>query len=181
MSVAYQYDQRGQIVRTDGDGSIWTFPQSDDNGDWRAIRDDVAAGRIVIGPASAPALVFSRDQPVVSPVVRTTDATATEVYRVTLAALTGYAAVLTLLGVDAGNGACRVIRASVAAKRLNAGALLVGAPVVLASHADAAATTWAIAASVSGNDFVVTCAGAAGRTVDWHVTGAVQSFTPAGA
>lgn len=112
--------------------------------------------------------------------LRTTDATPTELYRATLAPLTGYAAILDLLGVDAGNGAIRRIRASIVAKRLNNGALLVGAPVVIANHADTGTASWAIAASVSGNDFLVTVAGAAGRNVDWLLSGDVQSFTPGG-
>jgi hypothetical protein len=113
--------------------------------------------------------------------VRTTDATPAEVYRRTLAPLTGYAAVLNLLGVDAGNGAVRMIRASIVAKRIGAGAVLVGAPVVIANHADAGATTWAIAATASGNDFVVTVTGATGRTIDWLLSGGIRSFTPGGA
>lgn len=112
--------------------------------------------------------------------VRTTDATPTEVYRRTLALLTGYAAVLNLLGVDAGNGAVRMIRASIVAKRLSNGAVLVGTPVVLANHQDAAATAWAITAAASGNDFVVTCTGAAGRTIDWLLSGEIRAFTPGG-
>jgi hypothetical protein len=119
--------------------------------------------------------------------LRTTDATPAEVYRRPLAPMTGYRALATLLAVDAGNGVVRMIHASIVAKRLSGGALLVGSPVVLANHQDsgAAATTanvagWAIAASVSGNDFVITVAGAAGRTVDWLLDGQVLSFKPGG-
>lgn len=129
--------------------------------------------------ATAAAIVYSGTVPV-SARVRTTDATVTEVYRRTLTSLTGYAAVLTLLGVDAGNGAVRMILASIVAKRLGNGASLVGAPVVLANHADTGTAAWVITASVSGNDFVITCTGAAGRTIDWLLSGDVRSFTPGG-
>jgi hypothetical protein len=113
--------------------------------------------------------------------VRTIDATPAEVYRATLALLTGYRAGFRLVGIDAGNGAMRVISASIVAKRLNAGAILVGAPVVIANHADTAASAWAITATVSGNDLIITATGAAGRTIDWLLDGEIISFTPNGA
>lgn len=112
--------------------------------------------------------------------LRTTTATATELYRATLRTLTGYRALATLLAVDAGNGDLRQIYASMVVKRLAGGAVLVGAPVVLANHQDAGASAWAITASVSGNDFVITVAGSAGRTVDWLLDGQIISFTPGG-
>lgn len=111
---------------------------------------------------------------------RTTNATPTELYRATLAPLTGYRALLRLLAVDAGNGAVRMIEASIVAKRLAGGAALVGAPVVIANHQDAAASAWGITATAEGNDFVVTVTGAAGRTVDWLLSGDVVAFTPGG-
>lgn len=123
--------------------------------------------------------VFSEDVRI-SGRVRTTDATPTEAYRLALLPLTGYTGQVAVIGVDTGNGAVRVIRASFAAKRLNGGALAVGAPVVLASHADTGTTTWQIAASVVGDDAVVTVTGAAGRVVDWSVSGTMTTFTPAG-
>ena len=130
-------------------------------------------------PADPLPLVFTEDVRI-SGNVRTTDATPTEVYRLTLLSMSGYTGVVAVIGVDTGNGAMRVIRASFAVKRLNAGALAVGAPVVIASHADAGATTWQIAASVSGNDALVTVTGAAGRTIDWNCSGLMTSFTPSG-
>jgi hypothetical protein len=113
--------------------------------------------------------------------LRTTTATPAEIYHATLAPLTGYRVLATLLGVDAGNGDLRQMYASIVAKRLGGGALLVGAPVVLANHQDAGASTWAITAAVSGNDFTITVTGAAGRTIDWLLDGEIISFAPAGA
>lgn len=113
--------------------------------------------------------------------VRTTNAAATEIWRATLAQVTLYRARLELLGVDAGNGNARYIEARIVAKRLSNGALMVGAPAILANLQDAGASTWAVNASVSGNDFVVTVAGQAGRNIDWHLSGDVVSFTPGGA
>ena len=111
---------------------------------------------------------------------RTTTATPAELYRATLAQRTGYRASLTLIGVDAGNGAVRTIEARITAKRLTNGALLVGAPVVVSDQQDTGTAAWGIAASVSGNDFLVTVTGAAGRNIDWLLDGRVISFAPGG-
>ena len=112
--------------------------------------------------------------------LRTTNATPAELYRAPLAQRTGYRASLTLIAVDAGNGAVRTIEARITAKRLTHGALLVGAPVVVSDQQDSGTSTWGIGASVSGSDFVVTVTGAAGRNIDWLLSGDVVSFTPGG-
>jgi len=130
-------------------------------------------------PADPPPVQFTAEQPVAAR-VRTTDATPTELYRLPLAALTGYAFVTALIGVDAGNGAARVLRSSSAWKRLNASALQIGSTVVIANHTDAGASTWTLSAATSGNDVVVTVTGAAGRTVDWSLSGTVVRFSPSG-
>lgn len=139
--------------------------------------------------AAAPSDVLDADPPpvvysgrlVIDRRLRTTDAAATEIYRATLAQVTLYRASLELLGVDAGNGNARYIDAIVVAKRVGAGAVMVGAPAVLANLQDAGASTWAITATVSGNDFVVTVTGQAARNIDWRLSGCVVSFTPGGA
>ena len=112
--------------------------------------------------------------------LRTTNATPAELWRAALAQRTGYRATLTLIAVDAGNGAVRTIEARVTAKRLANGALLVGKPVVVADHQDSGTAAWGIGASVSGNDFIITVTGAAGRSIDWLLSGDVVSFTPGG-
>lgn len=139
---------------------------------------DVAAGAAVLAPAPAP-LVY-RDGLALDQRLRTTNATPAELWRATLAQRTGYRATLTLIAVDAGNGAVRTIEARVTAKRLTGGALLVGTPVVLSDQQDSGTSAWAITAAVRGNDFVVTCSGATGRTVDWCLIGEVISFSPGG-
>lgn len=119
--------------------------------------------------------------------VRTTDATPTEIFRRTLAQVTEYEAEFKLRGIDAGNGVVRRIRADVVAERLMGGAVLIGTVVVsnIQTPSGAAATTsnvtnWAITAAVSGNDFVITVTGSAGRTIDWLLSGAVDRFSPSG-
>lgn len=143
---------------------------------------DLPAGAAAVVAAHVPPLpvVGYAGSAEVSARVRTTDATPLTVFRATLPTNTGYRAKLYVLAVDAGNGAVRSIEASIVAKRLGAGAVLVGAPVVIANHQDAAASTWAIAAAVSGNDVVVTATGAAGRTIDWLLTGSAIRFGPGG-
>jgi hypothetical protein len=125
-------------------------------------------------------IIYGDEVPFLSTVVRTLDATPTEIYRMTLTLTTGYQTRSTVTGVDAGNGALKTMYVSVAVKRLLAGALLVGAPVVMASHNDAAAAAWTVSAAVAGNDLIVSVTGAAGRSIDWRVAGVVTSFAPAG-
>lgn len=176
------FDRSFQIPPVGSDQTVLAAYRKDE--DFQRYEAEVAAGVTVLDP---PAVVTYSGELQMIGRLRTTDATPTEVYRRTLAQLTGYRAIATLLAVDAGNGVVRMIHASIVAKRLNNGAALVGTPVVIANHQDsgAAATTsgvagWAITASASGNDFVITVTGAAGRTIDWLLDGRVVSFTPSG-
>lgn len=141
----------------------------------KSVVDEVVAAHV---PQPDP-IVFS-DAFEVEGNVRTTNATATEVYRAPLQTNRGYAGDFLLIGVDAGNGAVKVIRASIAAKRLGAGALMVGTPTLYAQHNDTAAAAWTAGANVQGNDFVITVTGAAGRSVDWNLAGTIVQFAPAG-
>lgn len=165
------------VVGVVRDGVVF-IPNDPLNADWREYLV-WASQNNTTQPADSPGLTYSLTRPI-NARVKTTDAVATELYRSTLTPMTGYTALLRAIGVDSGNGACRVVLASVLVKRLNAGAVMVGTPIVLANHADTGATGWVLAASVSGNDFVVTVTGATGRTIDWSLGGDVQSFTPAG-
>lgn len=158
----------------------YAFPTVDGNEDYEIFKRWDALPGNDPDPADAAPLVYS-GQISVDQRLRTTSATATEIWRATLAQLTLYRARLELLGVDAGNGNARYIQATVVAKRVGAGAVLVGAPSVVVNVQDAGASTWAITANVSGNDFVVTVTGQAGRTIDWRLSGSITSFAPEGA
>lgn len=171
----YKLTRHGAIIRL-ADGA--SFLPSEGNLDYQQYLADAAAGAQVL-PADPAPLVYD-DSLSIRARLRTTNATPAELYRATLAQRTGYRASLTLVAVDAGNGAVRTIEARITAKRLTGGALLVGAPVVVSDQQDAGTAAWGIAASVSGNDFIVTVTGAAGRSIDWLLDGSVVSFTPGG-
>jgi len=139
----------------------------------------MAEGNTPLPPDPPPLTTFAAG--LIEASVRTTDAQPTELYRMTLPALTGVSCDLVLIGVDTGNGACRILRASFAAKRLNAGAVgIPQAQITYANHQDTAASSWAITPSTAGNDLVLSVTGAAGRTIDWSLSGAITTFTPSG-
>lgn len=115
----------------------------------------------------------------VSAVARTTDATPLAIYRLTLEQKHGYRADCTLTAIDSGNGALRSWEARFVFKRLTAGAVRVGVAMV-SDIMDSQASSWTVTATPSGNDMVVTIAGAAGRTIDWLLVGIVGRYAPAG-
>ncbi len=171
----YKLTRSGAITRLSDGASI---PPDQANRDYQEYLQWVAAGNTA--QAADPAPLVYDDGLTIRARLRTTNATPAELYRATLAQRTGYRASLTLIAVDAGNGAVRTIEARITAKRLTNGALLVGSPVVVADHQDSGTSSWAITANVSGTDFVVTVTGAAGRNIDWLLSGEVTAFTPGG-
>lgn len=173
--AAYKLHPPGVIRASDGA----YIPSAAGNADWLEFLAWDAQPGNTPDAADPPPVVYS-GQRSLDARLRTTNATATELYRATLAALTGYRAALTLIAVDAGNGAVRTIEARITAKRLAGGAVLVGSVAVVADQQDAGTASWTITPSVSGNDFVITVAGAAGRNIDWLLSGHVTSFTPGG-
>lgn len=190
MSSTYRLAPNGVVIETLGDGGSQQFPYDAGtpvgalSGAAQRYREWLAEGHAP-EPAAPPPPVYTGGQRREGRVT-TIGTTAAELFRATLAPLTAYAAMVHLVGIDNANGAMRYIRATIAAKRLNGGAILVndvgGSPArVLADHRDGAANAWSITPSVSGNDFVITVGGAIGRTIDWHCRIEVESFTPGGA
>jgi len=127
-----------------------------------------------------PPLTNFADETIVRGQVRTTDATAKEIYRYPLLVQTGYFVEAKLIGVDAGNGAVRARVARAVFKRLNAAAIQVGALQADTPMNDTAASAWAENMATSGNDFIVTVTGAASRNIDWSLTLKVTRFGPGG-
>jgi hypothetical protein len=137
------------------------------------------AGVITVTPLPAPPIRQATGL-VVDAVVRTTDDVLLEVFRLPTELKHVYRATLSMTAIDAGSGVTRDSEVRLVFKRLAAGLTQVGATNVLSNAQDAAASTWRIQPSVAGTDLVISVAGAAGRTVDWSLEGAVAVFAPEG-
>jgi hypothetical protein len=172
--MVYKLTNAGTIFRLADQATIPVDAQNRDYQDYQAW---VALGNTP-QTADPPALIYTTDIPV-NAKVRTTDATPTVLYRATLRAMTGYDVSLQVIAVDQGNGVIRKIKADATFKRLGAGAVQVGATTVTVNHADTGFPT-VPTITASGNDLVITVAGAAGRTIDWSLRASVSSFTPDG-
>lgn len=171
---AYRLTSTNTIVRT-SDGAC--IPTDGGNTDYQRYLEWLALGNTP-DPAPAPALTYQGAAPLLARVT-TTNATPTEIFRSTLATNTGYRAQLSALGVDMGNGNMWERSGRFLLRRLSGAAQVVGTPIVDAPITDPA-LGWSVSAGVSGNDFVITVTGAAGRTIDWSLTGTYTSFTPNG-
>lgn len=143
-----------------------------------AVQAAIAAGEVL--PADVPPSRKALGRIVSVEDVRTTNATISTLVAWPLDVQTLYTARFVILAVDTGNGDCRVWHATATAKRLGAGALLVGSPTVLSVHGDVGSAAWALSADTSGNDFRVRVTGAAGRTVSWSLVGEVLRARPDG-
>jgi len=128
-------------------------------------------------PTSPPPAVQNQ---AVMATVTTTDATPTDILSDRTPNNSGVTADLQLIAVDTANGDCRIWKASVAAKKVGVTVSLIGTPVIYASHADAGAASWAVAAVVVGAGIRIRVTGAAGRTISWSITGTVVRFGPQG-
>jgi hypothetical protein len=111
--------------------------------------------------------------------LRTTDATTNEIFRFPCTAKRLYQGDLKISGIDAGNFVSKIMEGRFTWKRPSATVVMVGIVVVSDIH-DAAAASWAPNAAPSGTDVVFTVTGAAGRTIDWRLTGEVFAFAPEG-
>lgn len=135
----------------------------------------------VVDAHTAPPRAIEYAQSVtVDAVTRTTDDVPKEVFRFPTAQLRRYEATLTISGIDAGNFVSKTMEGRFVWKRTTtASPVVVGLTVVSDIH-DAAAATWAPNFAPSGSDIVFTVKGAAGRTVDWLLVGAIGIFAPSG-
>lgn len=112
--------------------------------------------------------------------LRTTDDQPHEVLRLATEPKHVYRATVRVCGIDAGNGTTRDSEVRMVFKRAGAAPSQVGSTTVMSNAQDTAAASWRIAASVDGNDLVISVTGALGRTVDWQVTGEIGAFAPEG-
>jgi hypothetical protein len=116
----------------------------------------------------------------VAAIARTSDAATTEVFRFPTEPKHVYRATLRMTAIDAGSGATRDAEVRLVFKRPNATITQVGTTTVLSNVQDPAAAAWQITPSVAGTDLVISVAGAAGRTIDWALSGEVGAFAPSG-
>jgi hypothetical protein len=117
----------------------------------------------------------------VDTVTRTTDDQPLEVFRFPTEQRHVYRATFALTAVDAVSGAVKDSEARMVFKRLASSVVQVGTTVVLSTAQDAAASSWAIVAGVVGTDFTISVRGAAGRSIDWLLTGSIGAYAPSGA
>lgn len=171
-----------QTIRRRSDGAY--IPRAEGNRDYLDFLAWEGAGNTP-DPADPLPIVYGRTVTIGEHRVQTVGTTPAELYRATLAPMTGYQARFRLTAV-ADNLLLRSIEAIVVVARGSGGAVIVqnaGAQnqTVTADHrSNATAGGWAIVPSVDGNDYAITVTGSAGRTIDWRLTGSVESFSPGG-
>lgn len=179
MDVYKTLAERGQTIGYRAP-SGQVIPDDEANADYQAMQQAVADGTAVIEPADPPPLVYTDAGPF-SVQLRTTDDVAHEIYRVTMVPKTVHQATATIIGVDATSFATKAMEGRFVHRRggAGAGAVQVGIAVLSDIH-DTAAASWQPNALPSGNDIVFTVKGAAGRTIDWTLSGAAFVYAPEG-
>lgn len=184
MANAYKYVSFAgapSCIQRLADGA--SIPISPGNADYQ--RWLAEGGGDVTDPPDAEPIKYGRLIKIPEERVTTTGTTPAELFRATLPQNTGYLAHLRIVGI-ADNFLTRAIEAVVVVGRVTGGAVIVQNAAaqnqsVLADHrSNATAGSWTVVPSVSGNDYIITVTGSAGRTVDWRLAGEVESFTPGG-
>lgn len=175
--MSYKYNRYGGVTLTLPDRTV-DIPEDTNNADWQRFLFHLSNGGEV--SQADPSPVIHGGKNTYERRLTTSGLTPGEIFRGPLAPMTAYTAHINITGIDSGNGNMRVIRADIAAKRLANGAILVGSPAVHTNLSDGSANTWTVTPSVSGNDFILTCIGASGRTVDWFLRMSVETFAPGG-
>lgn len=116
----------------------------------------------------------------VDAIIRTTDGATHEVFRFPCDRQRLYRADLTIFGVDMGASfASKSVHEEFTWKRDMGDAIVVGTERVSDIYEPAAAS-WQPDVHASGSDIVFTVRGAAGRAIDWMLTGTVSLYAPAG-
>lgn len=148
-------------------------------------RGDVAelppsAGPVVDAHIAPPLVMEYVETRAVDAVTRTTDGAFRAIWRLPTTPKHVYRAALEMRATDATDGTTKAQEARLVFKGLAASVVQVGATAVLWTAQDAAATGWAIQAQVDGAELVFGVRGAAGRTIDFSLSGAVVVFAPGG-
>lgn len=175
MAAEYQLTTSDAVIRT-ADSAL--IPKDPANADYQTYLAWEAVPGNDADPAPPPPIQSERTLSVQAQ-VRTTDAVPLEVFRFPCAVKHLYQADLTISGVDATSFASKIMEGRFTWKRPGAAAVVVGLTVVSDIH-DAAAASWLPNYAAQGTDVVFTVQGAAGRTIDWLLTGTVGAFAPTG-
>jgi hypothetical protein len=160
---------------------------SDDGGDVITMTvpdeaDEAAIAAVVAAhdPTPPPAVFDYVETLVVSAVARTTDGGFREIWRLPTSPKHTYRAALEMRATDAMDQTTKVQEARLVFKGLSGSVVQVGTTTVLWSAPDAGTTAWAIQAQAQGQDLVFGVRGAAGKTIDWSMSGEIVVFAPEG-
>jgi hypothetical protein len=165
----------GELTETPGVQDLFTY---DENG--MPVDLPPEAGPVVDAHVAPPLVVEYVETREVRAVTRTTDGAFKEVWRLTTQAKHVYRAALEIRATDATDGTTKAQEARLVFKGLASSVVQVGATAALWMAQDAAASAWAIQVQVQGVDLVFGVRGAAGKTVDWSLDGAVVIFASEG-
>lgn len=160
---------------TDTDGDVYTYTAGGDIVDLPVEAEPVVAAHV-----APPRLVEYARTVAVDAIVRTTDATLTEVFRLPTEPKQLYRGTFSMMAVDAVSGASKDVEARLSFRQQAGSAVQVGSTVVLSVIEVSAASSWAIQGGGDGTDFVVGVRGAAGRSIDWALTGTIAIYAPEG-
>jgi hypothetical protein len=174
--MEYQLISGSESVLRLPDGA--TIPPDPANADYQAYLAWVDAGNTPL-PAAPPPIRTGAGITVRED-VRTTDATPVEVFRFPTKPKHVYRSTLSLTAIDAGDGTVKDSEVRIVFKGTQATLSRVGTTAVLSNLQDSAASTWAITAQAQGTELVITVTGAAGRSIDWLLTGTIGAYAPEG-
>lgn len=147
---------------------------------YKQYKQDLAAGIVPADP-DAVILRYSEYQDIQPLRLITTDNVATQLVRYTLAPGTMYVAKLELEQINMTDAGIPVrhIEATITAKRIAGGALLVNTPAVTVDQPDVAGAI-PVTTAVSGNDLIIRVTGITGKTMHWFLSGKIKVVTSAG-
>jgi hypothetical protein len=136
-------------------------------------------GTIRTVPLPPPPVVYAGTKSVSSQ-VRTTDDVPLEVFRFSTSPRHVYRATFSMTAIEATSGVTKDNEVRMTFKATASTLSQIGTTAVLYNVIDTGAATWAIQASVQFPDLVISVRGAAGRVVDWLLTGDIGAYAPEG-
>jgi len=168
-------DGLGYVPTDDaGSGEVYTYDPSGEQVDLPPEAQPVVDAHV----APPPVYEYARTVPVEA-VVRTTNDTPTEVWRLPTDVKHEYAATLVFMATGESDFSVKRTDMVYVWKRDTAAPILVGeAPI--SNTDEQGSASWDVMAGVDGDDLVVRVVGGRTSTVDWLVRGRVELFAPGG-